>query len=1103
MLPLLQPPTNALYAATNAGEKFIRVFADQPSNPLTPGRWFLAVANPYNFAASFCVMARPISTNLPYITLTNGIPYCQTNTQASPIGLFRFDVATNAIQAVFETFGANGDVDLYIRQLPVPPPGPRFNTYSSTNSGTTNEYIALLPNRAPRLQPGPWYIAVVPKNPLVASISYKVRVTQILSNEVASLSNGVGICRTNVTAIDTNALHSGVHFYSFVVPPNSVQAVFETYGATTNVDLFVQYNLPFTNYSLFNAATAPYPYSSTNGGTTNEFISVSLTTLPRPLTNGTWYLAVVNRGSNYGNIDGAYCVRASIWSRTNLTRMTDGIDFCSTTAGITNGGPISGIDYYVFTVRSNAILATFETFNAFALADPPYPADVDIYLSRTLGVTNFAIFDPASTNYPYASANVGTVAEFIGITTNTPPVPLAPGDWYLAVVNRNTNSISYCVRASQTLGTNIVPIDPGVPACRTVGTGGSGANSSVEYLRFNVSASAVVTAINTYNANGDVDIYVSRTLPFANLEEPDPTLTYPYASAHPGLTPECVSVSLNSTPVALTNGEWYVAVVNRSPTNVNYCISITEIQASELVALTNGSACSTAPVTSSAGNIGVIYHPIVVSSNALQLTVESFGANGNVDLYLQRGLCFLNTATYPLGASNAPYASTLGGRTNELICISTASSPIPLTGGEWYLAVVNRENAPVNYCVRTMELLDSDVTSVSNGVPWTAGPLAAGDTAYYRYTVSSNATRVNFEILQADADVDLFVEGGFCPTDLASFAYVSTNAGTADEFITVTIASRPVPLVPGDWFIAVRNKSATDANFVLLVTEFGAGPIIPLTNAIPYTNIVAGITSVTNLPVDYYRFTVSNNAVRAQFEILQPSGDVNLYVRKGLPPPAPYDYEYRSVNAGTGEELVNIFTNSSPVRLTPGDWYLAVVNTTTNPVRYVVVATQYTQWGTNLHAGKITVSSSNICFSWTGTVAGVNYYVQGKPNLDFTNWFAVSPTLKAVTNQITWCLELPSPYHFFQLVEGLSGLSVGPPTMLTGLSFGTNVFSWQWTADPSLRFGVEWTEVFVPPYWQPFPAAVTSTNGTFLFIDDGSLTGGFDPARFYRIQVLP
>ena len=61
------------------------------------------------------------------------------------------------------------------------------------------------------------------------------------------------------------------------------------------------------------------------------------------------------------------------------------------------------------------------------------------------------------------------------------------------------------------------------------------------------------------------------------------------------------------------------------------------------------------------------------------------------------------------------------------------------------------------------------------------------------------------------------------------------------------------------------------------------------------------------------------------------------------------------------------------------------------------------------------------------------------------------------------------------------------------------------STSPRLAFevGVEWTEVFVPPYWQPFPAAVTSTNGTFVFIDDGSLTGGFNPMRFYRIQVLP
>jgi hypothetical protein len=129
--------------------------------------------------------------------------------------------------------------------------------------------------------------------------------------------------------------------------------------------------------------------------------------------------------------------------------------------------------------------------------------------------------------------------------------------------------------------------------------------------------------------------------------------------------------------------------------------------------------------------------------------------------------------------------------------------------------------------------------------------------------------------------------------------------------------------------------------------------------------------------------------------------------------------------------------------------------------------------------------------------------VQGKPTLDFTNWFAVSPTIKAITNQVTWCLTLPSAYHFFRLAEGLSPLSAGPPIVINATAFSTNGFIWQWSADPELRFGVEWTELLAPPYWQPFPAAITATNGVFTFSDDGSWSGGFDPNRYYRIQVLP
>jgi len=57
--------------------------------------------------------------------------------------------------------------------------------------------------------------------------------------------------------------------------------------------------------------------------------------------------------------------------------------------------------------------------------------------------------------------------------------------------------------------------------------------------------------------------------------------------------------------------------------------------------------------------------------------------------------------------------------------------------------------------------------------------------------------------------------------------------------------------------------------------------IVTLTNAIPYANTNAGGTSSN----DYYLFMVSTNALRAQFEINNPSADMTLVARKGLPLP--------------------------------------------------------------------------------------------------------------------------------------------------------------------------------------------------------------------------
>ncbi len=1105
LVPLFAAPTNALYAATNpaSGNEFIRVDVSQLPNPLTPGKWFLAVVNADIDTVSNCVQVIQYTTNLLYVPLTNGVAYGDTATVAAPAGLYQFEVATNALQVVFETFGATGDVDLFIRRpFPLPPPGPNFFTYASTNSGGTNEYIALLPDRPPRPFPavaGTWSIAVRAKNPADLPLSFQVRATQILSNEVVELANGEAYCPTNLPAIDTNALHTGVHFYSFRVPPGAIQATFETFNASTNVDLFVQYERPITNYSVLGDTFSTYPYASTNGGATNEFLCLGTNSAPFALTNGTWYIAVVNRDPT----NASYCVRASLLSRTNVLQLATDESRCSQLS-VTNGGPIAGIDYYRFTVESNAILASFQTFGAVAPGEPSYAADVDLYLARELCLTNYATFDATLTNYPYAAAQPGPAAEYLCLTTNTAPIPLTNGTWYLTVVNRSTNTINYCLSAHQVLATDVATLTAGSPVCATVQTGGAATNASVDYYRFNVSPGAVAVGISTFNANGNVDLFVARDLCFTNLDSPVASLPpYPYASVNQGRLDECIGLTTNSSPVALASGEWFAAVVNRTGSNVNYCIALNEIQDAELVPLVNGQACTQVPVTSTAGGIGVIYHPITVGADALQLLVQTFGASGNVDLYLQRGPCFPHAATFNLGDNNAPYASTLGAATNELICISTASQPVPISAGEWYVAVVNREAVPVNYCLRTSQLTDTQVTTVDNGIQNVFGPLPPGDYAFYRYHVSSNAVRVNFEIVSPDANVDIFVQGGFCPGDLTSFAYASTNAGLSDELISVSVASRPVPLTPGDWFIAVQNNDAVDANYILLVTELTLSQIIPLTNGVAYTNTVASVDDAAALPVDYYVFTVSSNAARAQFEILQPTDDVRLYARRGLPVPAPWDFDYLSDNADDGDELISLSPGSTPVALSPGDWYLAVVNPSANPVAYTIVASEYTSPGTNVVSSGLTLTNQDFCLTWQGTLPGVSYYVQGKPDLDFTNWFAVSPTLRAETNTLTWCLTLPSAYHYFRLVEGLSALSVSPPMEITTTIFSTNQFSLQWTADPSLKFGVEWTQLWDPAYWQPLPGTIVSTNGTFSFTDDGSQTGGFDPTRYYRIQLLP
>lgn len=224
------------------------------------------------------------------------------------------------------------------------------------------------------------------------------------------------------------------------------------------------------------------------------------------------------------------------------------------------------------------------------------------------------------------------------------------------------------------------------------------------------------------------------------------------------------------------------------------------------------------------------------------------------------------------------------------------------------------------------------------------------------------------------------------------------------------------PLQPGQrYYLAVENRAAVNVTYTIQVCFDLAQmpPSTPLSSGVP-----ACATNATPLSIDYYRFTVSTNARRAQFELNNPSGDMTLLVRRGLPPTFAV-YDYFSANPFTNDELVTVFDFSAPVPLSPGDWYLGAASLANGPVTYCIQATEWTEYGTNLVITNWFVSSNSFCLTWT-SLPGVKYYVEGVTNLASTNWVAVSPTLTATAYATTYCVPLPSPFQFFRVREGLA-----------------------------------------------------------------------------------
>ena len=703
------------------------------------------------------------------------------------------------------------------------------------------------------------------------------------------------------------------------------------------------------------------------------------------------------------------------------------------------------------------------------------------------------------------------------------PVRLTQGDWYFAVVNRDPMfPATYTIRALEFLDRDILPLaNCVITPTNVVATNPSYVFQGRDFFVFEVSTNAVQVLFEMLHKTDASRFYVSRELPLPLVETND------YASLDLTATNHWVMVNSNSVPAALAPGLWFMTVENHG-TETNIAVRASEIGTTNIVRLANASSLTDVVAGLPAAGFpkpAINYHVFRVSSNAVQANFRLYGMSGlgspNADLFISRHPSLLPTAT------NYQYFSTNSGLSDESIILITnglASPSVPgnLLPGDWYVAVVNREKFPVTYTVCVAEYAVgpspvTDLVQLTNGLIFATNLLASSpfdctSNHHYLYTVSTNPVQLDIELLGPTGNVDLYVSRLLpLPTD-TGFEVASTALGVTPELIRLTAGTTP-PLAPGTYFITVVNHDAAAVGYGIRVVEYslsnlGSGRTVgALTNN---GDCVQSAFANTNDPanpfIHYYKYTVSTNALRVQFELGGLTNDFNLIVSHGLPLPTLINYSAFSTNMSNCDELITFIsgvTNARGKTFETGDWYIGVVNTNSPAGSYRLCVREFTNAGTNtILTGPFIYGGTQLCLTISPTLIGADYYIVGKPNLSVSNWSALTPTIRATNTSIDWCTTFPSFYTFFSVRQGLA-----PKAQTTNFNFtlvpATNGFTLCWNAAPGLQFGVDWSDTLTSGSWMSVPMTVTSTNSVYKFTDDGTKTAPLGPFRFYRIILLP
>jgi hypothetical protein len=361
------------------------------------------------------------------------------------------------------------------------------------------------------------------------------------------------------------------------------------------------------------------------------------------------------------------------------------------------------------------------------------------------------------------------------------------------------------------------------------------------------------------------------------------------------------------------------------------------------------------------------------------------------------------------------------------------------------------------------------------------------------------------------------------------------TGGTSGSFVTLTTNGTP-PLIPGQrYYLGVQNPCANASNVtVVLRVNYD---ITALTNGVPLTNQVL----TAGVPERYFSYTVTNaNASEVLFQLYNLDGNVDLIARKGAPLPDLFNYDYGSFNSGTSPENILVLTNSSPVALSPGIWYLGVFNRASTNVTYTIRATEVGPPTiipltnsvpldfssgpgpllTNFFSFTITNSAPSVLFELYNQSGNGDLVLQ-RSNLPYASpYFASSANPGSNYEQIvirtntlgtdinsTWYLAVLNNdpgliTYTIRAVLPTNGMLISGVPINTGVSIpgGTNVqLTWNPTI-PGENYQVQTNIDLTTTNWGVL-TTINATGTSIIYVDPTPVSGV--PMQFYRIVQVP